>query len=261
MPAEPQQISGSAGSSSSSPGIAAQQLARGLADALGVGEVAGVVVGHLHGQRVALGARRLGREHLGHVADLLGEGQRAAVADQVAVLLHGRAAAGGVGHDEVVVVEGVDGLLGELAGLVVVALVVLQGAAAARGGGRVHLPALGREHAGGGGVDVAEEPALHAALEQGDAAARGARGRGHGRGRLARPARVQARRELAQRAHERHLAARGQPDGAGAAPEAGQRHERPQPLGVGEERVDAAAQQPLACASACRSPAPGPASW
>ena len=53
MPAEPQQISHSAGSTSSRPGIAAQQLARLLAHALGVGEVAGVVVGDLERQRVA----------------------------------------------------------------------------------------------------------------------------------------------------------------------------------------------------------------
>ena len=93
---------------SSSPGIAAQQLARLGADALRVGQVAGVVVGDRHA--APAGARRRGSrsaEQLGDVAHLRGERGRAlgplgVVAQQVAVVLHRRAAARRVDHHGVV---------------------------------------------------------------------------------------------------------------------------------------------------------------
>ena len=50
-------------------GNPAQQLARLGAHALGVGEVAGVVVGDLHLDRAPLGTRAGRGEELGHVAD------------------------------------------------------------------------------------------------------------------------------------------------------------------------------------------------
>ena len=73
MPAEPQHSSGSAISRSSRPGIAAQQRARLGADALGVREVAGVVVGDGHRERVPRGDRAELVEDLRDVADLAGE--------------------------------------------------------------------------------------------------------------------------------------------------------------------------------------------
>ena len=73
MPAEPQQSSQSARLDQLEPGDPAQQLARLRAHALRVGEVAGVVVGDLHLDRAALGARAGLGEELGHVAHARGE--------------------------------------------------------------------------------------------------------------------------------------------------------------------------------------------
>ena len=176
MPAEPQQISQSAGSSSSSPRDAAQQRARLGADLLRMREVAGVVVGDAQRQRVALGLRLELGEQLGDVADLGREGRRAlrpvgVVGQQVRVVLHARAAAGDVDRDVLEVLVGRDRLARQRQRLLLDAGVHLQRAAAARLARRVDLEALGAEHAHGGGVDVAEEHALDAALHERDAPA------------------------------------------------------------------------------------------
>ena len=93
------------------------------------------------------------------------------VAQHVSVVLHRRAAAGGVDHDRVVALERLDRLLRQRAGLVVHTGVQRQRAAAARQARRVHLKALRGEHADGGLVDRAEEHALDAALQEGHRAA------------------------------------------------------------------------------------------
>ena len=70
MPAEPQHSSHSAGSTSVSPGIARSRSRGCCADPLGVGEVAGVVVGDRQRQRVALRLRLVLGQQLVHVAHL-----------------------------------------------------------------------------------------------------------------------------------------------------------------------------------------------
>ena len=176
MPAEPQQISQLGGLDELEAGDRAQQLARLGADALGVGEVAGVVVGDACSvDRVALGARLVLGEQLGDVADLRRErlGAPPSRSSSVAVVLHRRAAAGGVRDDESKASNA--------------AIVVPRALARARSAspacswsapqhpgarGRVDLAALGGQHRDRRAVDVAEEHALDAALQEADAAAR-----------------------------------------------------------------------------------------
>ena len=110
MPAEPQQSSHSRGSSSSSPGMPFSSCARLRADLLGVREMAGVVVGGAQLDRLADGLRLLGRQQLVDVDDLGGELARAVGVEDVAVVLHHRAAAGDVGDDPVVALVGRDRL-------------------------------------------------------------------------------------------------------------------------------------------------------
>ena len=119
-------------------GDAAQQLARLRAHPLGVGEVAGVVVGDAQRRsdaRTACGScsassswtsRDLGRERLRALAPL------GVVGQQVAVVLHRRAAAGDVGHDRVEALVGGDRRARQPERLVLDAGVHLQRAAAAR---------------------------------------------------------------------------------------------------------------------------------
>ena len=88
-------------------GDGAQQVARFAADVLGLGEVAGVVVGDALRAAVAGGLSRAGRarEEDGHVHHPLAEGVRAGLVRRAAqdevVFVHGGAAAGGVGDDGV----------------------------------------------------------------------------------------------------------------------------------------------------------------
>ena len=101
MPADPQQRSGVACSRSSTPGNRLEDGARGFADALRVGEVAGVLHGH-----GSLDPPELVREvRFGDVfEDVVGRGReafgslcpRVVVAQQASVLLHRCAATGGV---------------------------------------------------------------------------------------------------------------------------------------------------------------------
>jgi hypothetical protein len=207
-----------------------------------VGEVAGVVVGDDHLDRVALRLGLVLGQQLVDVAHLRREGRRpfaplGVVAEQMAVVLHGRAAARGVDDDRVAVLEHRD----RLARLVarVDPRVELQRAAAARLGRRPDLEPLGRQHADGDRVDVAEEDALDAALQEADAAALGALRGGELGQRDALGAR---RRELGHR-----LQAREAPQEARRG--AGQRRERGDPLhpvGVREEGEDRLAAQALA---------------
>ena len=67
---------------------------------------------------------------------------------------------------EVEVLEGVDGLAGEVQGLFFAAGVGGEGAAAALVFGGYDLAALGGEDANGGGVDLGEEDLLHAAGQE-----------------------------------------------------------------------------------------------
>ena len=108
MPAEPQQRCAVCRLAQLEAGDLAQQFARLLADLLGVREVAGVVVddGAEAGDRMAPRMRLVLRQQLGDVFHLGGEplgslGVGGIVAQQVAVLLHPRAAARGVGDDRV----------------------------------------------------------------------------------------------------------------------------------------------------------------
>ena len=175
MPAEPQQISPSAISRTSRPGMARSAL-RGWArmpwawprwqascQATRIGS----------GCRGATGpsstsssdrSRTRRRERLGPL------GVRRVVAEQVAVLLHGRAAAGRVDHHLVDPggVEGLDGRPGERLGLGLAAGVQAEGAAAALGGRGDDLAAVGGQDPGGGRVDLGEEHPLDAAGEHPD---------------------------------------------------------------------------------------------
>jgi len=87
-------------------GDSGEQLARLLKDALRVAQVAGVVVGDAYLQRISRGDWFEFGEDFGDVAALCGEclgagGPVRIVAEKMAVLLHGGAAAGGVDDDGV----------------------------------------------------------------------------------------------------------------------------------------------------------------
>ena len=108
--------------------------------------------------------RRQLAEDLGDVFALCGEGGGAGcpfgvVAEEVAVLLHGGAAAGGVDDDGVDVggLEEGDDVARHCGGLLFEAGVDHQGSAAGLVFGRDDLAAFSGEDACGGGVDVGEE--------------------------------------------------------------------------------------------------------
>lgn len=149
-------------------------------DALGVPEVAGVVVGDAEREGVAGGKGRKLSEELGDVATAGGKGAGAlgpvgVVAEEMAVVLHGGAAAGGVDEDRVdlgLFEEGDDGL-GHGGRFGVEAGVEHEGSAAGLAGRDDDLAAFGGEDAGGRLVDVGEEDGLDAAGEHAYAAAGG----------------------------------------------------------------------------------------
>ena len=147
--------------------------------------MAGVVVGDAEGEGIA---RRLGREFAEDFCDVFafcGEGAGAVgpfgvIAEEMAILLHGRAAAGGVDDDgiDVGALEEVDDGAGHRGGLFFEAGVDHEGSAAGlilRGD---DFAALGGQNARGGGVDVGEEDLLYTAGKHADAAAMGAGMRG-----------------------------------------------------------------------------------
>ena len=104
MPALPQQRSPSRISTRETPGIRCEHVARLLPDALGVQQVAGVLVGHLRRHRAGRRLRGQRGDGLAEVADPGAERLRPlrpgrVVGQQLAVLLEGRAAAGRVDDD------------------------------------------------------------------------------------------------------------------------------------------------------------------
>ena len=155
------------------------------------------------------------------------------------VLLHRGAAARHVDRDEVEALVGRDRRARELLGGLLDARVHHQRAAAARLPGGVDLPALGGEHAHGGGVDVAEERALDAALHEADAALARAL-RGHDLGQPPhRRAQLDRRRQPQHRAQVRLLDPLAEPlVDAEPALQRHQRRERAHPAGVGEQLED-----------------------
>ncbi len=153
-------------------GNRSQQPPRLSVDGLRVAQVASVVVGHSHGQRVARGTCGQFAQNLGDVFAFGAEGGGARgpcgiVAQQMAVFLHGGAAAGGVDDDGVHVrrFEGGDHLARERGGLFVQTGVQHEGAAALLGLGDDDLAAFRGEHPRGGLVHVLEEDLLHATGE------------------------------------------------------------------------------------------------
>ena len=137
------------------------------------------MVGDAHGQRVT---RRLGRELAEDLRDVPAfstEGSGAGrpcriVAEEVSILLHGRAAAGGVDDDRVHLGGFKDGdhAAGEASGLIFQARVDHESAAAWLGARDNHLAAFRGEDADGRLVDVLEEDLLNTAGEHANAAAR-----------------------------------------------------------------------------------------
>ena len=152
-------------------GDAPKRRERRDGQALSVSEVARILQRDRAGQRVARRAgRRLGEE-LADVANLAGERGGALVVEEPAELLQMGAAAGGVDDDEVDVVEGVDELPGEALALLEAARMHRQRSAAPLRWCN-HFVAVCREHAGGRGVHVGEDGALHAPVSRPDARAR-----------------------------------------------------------------------------------------
>ena len=118
-------------------------------------------------------------ENFGDVFTFFGEGLGASgpfgvVAEEVAVLLHGRTAAGCVNDDGVDVgcFEEGDEIAGHGGGLIFEAGMDHEGSAARLTGRDDDVEAFGAQHACGGGVDVREEDGLNAAGEQAYARAR-----------------------------------------------------------------------------------------
>ena len=156
-----------------------------VAYALRVGQVARVLVGHSHRQRVALGDGPELVEQLGDVAGPGGEGLGALrparlVTQLMGVLLQVGAAPRGVRHDglDIRSLEGLDDPLGEVDRLALPAGVRGERTAAALLRWDDDLAALRGQDPHGRGVHVGEEGPLHAAGEQPDRAAAGALGRG-----------------------------------------------------------------------------------
>ena len=150
-----------------------KQLARGVADFLGVQQVAGVVIG---GDRAdfAFGAHRAQLvEELVHVADLRrpgGAGSLVGVVPVVAVVFEHRPAAGDVVDDRVepVGLESGAVLVGELACRLARAGVEVNRPAADLRWRHVDVAAVVLQHAGRGPIDVAEHRVADAADEQRD---------------------------------------------------------------------------------------------
>ena len=223
-------------------------------------QVTGVVAGDAQRDRVPRGARLEFGQHLRDVAALAGQRPRArrvrrVVPQQASVLLERRPAAGRVDGDRVHVgqrrLEGVDEAPGHRLGVLLQARVHHQRAAAALRPRDHHVAALGREHAGRGGIDAGEEDPLHAAEQQGHPAPPRALRRDHLRQRrpdaAERDARrhrlhgAQARRKQVQQSGPAHEPLEPQPL---IGPQL-QRHPA-QPAGIGEQREDQAPEQPVA---------------
>ena len=185
---------------------------------LRVAQVARVLQRDAQGERVPGRPRLDAREELADVAHARRERGRALgpgriVPEQPAELLQVRAAAGRVDDDRLDPVERRDQPTRERLALLEPARVDRERAAAALRW-RDDLVAVGREHAGGRGVDRAEHRRLHAACENADAPARLAP-----RGRNSWPPRSSATAARSPRAAAAHVAgAPGARAPRGAAP-------------------------------------------
>src|SRR4051812_24110896 len=149
-----------------------------LAHSLRMRKVARIVVRCRDRQRVPLGNSPYLLQELRDVLDLRREllrsvGVLGVVTQEIRVLLHGRAASGGVYYDvvQVLLLESVDGLAGEVQGLFLAPGVGGESPTTALVLGGDYLAALGGEHADGRGVDLGEEYLLHAAGEDADSLA------------------------------------------------------------------------------------------
>ena len=235
MPAEPQQIACSAGSSALEAGDRVEQLARLDADPLRVGEVARVLKGDAQLERMPLGPRLL-RQQLGDVDDAHVE---------PGVLQMG-AAARGVDGDRVDTCSAeqlADGLRPP-SPLLPPTGMEMERAAASLARRRDDLVALRRQHARRGGVDVAEDDALHAARQQADPARREPTAAvPRAAARLSAP----GRSELGQRPQA--ASARSRPEGASASATRIRRG-----CGRPRRRACAAASRPPAGRTALRRP-------
>ena len=161
MPADPQQISDSAISRTLHAGYRPQQLPRLRAHALGMLQMAGVVIRRLQRHRPSRRPRFEVGQHFGNVAALRGKRLRAfgvcrIVAQQVTVPLHRRPAAGGVDHDGVDVgsLERIDQSPRGRHRVLLFAGVFRQRSAAPCVCGNHHLAAFRREHSRGRLVDI-----------------------------------------------------------------------------------------------------------
>lgn len=179
-----------------------QQLAWLIANALSVGEMAGVVIGHAALKPVPRRPRRDRGQHLGDILDPRGEGAGFLGAKELPVLLHRRAAAGGV-YDHVVewrqLGEGPDSGRRARYRLRLGAAVKLERAAAL---GRLrckYFETLGGEHPDRGQMHLRVENPLHASQEQAYPAALFAPRRGMCRYPGARPAQRRSRRQFKHR--------------------------------------------------------------
>ena len=271
MPALPQQISCSANGSDLDAGNRPQQIARRLADALRVRQVAGVVVrdAQPRSDAAAPAARRAPTTHLGDVAHARREraralGPRRIVGEQLAVLLHRRSAAGGVDGDPLD------------AGALEASIVRRANARASSSrpacsasapqqpwsARRDHVAAFGGQHVDGRVVHVRKDEPLHAAGQQADRQPRARRRPASARAptRTATPtspsARATASRERATdvRARQRGSSAESVVRGSSVAATRArpQRRSRAAPARarsrprIREQREDGRAEQPIA---------------
>ena len=253
MPAEPQQISASAISRSSRPGISRSSSRRLAADALGVREVAGVVVGH--GHRRADAARRPCPARRGTPRRRGRRAARRAARSAYCSSSASRSAYSFIVEPHPAALTTTrstparsktsTSLRAKSRGLLGPAGVLAQRAAATLRAGGDDVEALGGEHPRRRGVDAGEELALDAAEQHADgAAARAPRRRvlGHPLGAGDRGGERfhggQLRGQALQRAAQPRRQARLLPGAQRAA-------QRAQPPRVREEAEDRRAQGPL----------------
>ena len=254
------------------PGDAAQQLARLGPDALGVGQVAGVVVGDGHRQRVPRAppgrARPAARTRRGPAPRR--PPARAAYAGSSAsssaysFIDDPQPAALTTTRSTPAASKVSTSLRAKALRLRLAPVVHAQRAAAALPARDHHVAALQRQHPGGGRVDLREERALHAAGEQADDRPPGAAGGdplGQRRGAAADRRRDVLHRRQRRRQPGQQAAAADQPlqpDRAGT-PRSGPRS-RAQPARVREQREDRLAQQPVLRRAGGAGARPGPGS-
>ena len=188
-------------------------------------------------------SRTFSRQRLG------ARGPLGLVAEEVAVLLEVRPAAGGVDHDGVDLgaLEGLDDLAGEAEGLLLAPAVRRQRAAAALPRRDDDVAALGRQHADRRRVDVGEEGPLHAAGQQPDRPAAGTGRRGVPRDPLDRAEPGRERLHGLQRPRQpgQEPAADQQIPQAGRLVQPQRPAGGPQAAGIGEEGVDDPARCPV----------------